>query len=301
MTVNLRFQPNSLIDHRASPIRRVTLTGKLKNMDRRPVSVLSLMAQASLADRTELVVQTRGELRVFNPSLAPDQESVAQLMIDLPATVLKGIEDHRRNRDGTVALRLDIEGSAAPLVTIKDRNSQPLSDQVVGPVTSASVDVRDHAERPEFMIGRDVWLDLLKRVGYGETEVFEVSRFTLEGTDEHSRRMVERLQEAVAAARTGDPCGALAKSRQAFEGWGSGAGGNPKKGFEILLAAARPGDVQAPKREKLDALLSALADFQHLGRHDRPPFTPVDAADAELGVQVSLALANYLSKLLAAS
>lgn len=305
MTVNLKFAPLELIDHRAHPTKRVTLTGKLVNVDRRPVSVLSAWVQVALAEKSDFVVVSRGYLHLHRPTLPPTEDSTAHLMIELPTPLLRAIEDHRRtNRDGGVVLRLWVEAVAAPLVTLKDRNGQPISDPVAGPAESAQVRVSDAYDRggDAFTIARDTWLDVLKRVGYGETEVFELPAFALGGTDEHSRRMVERLNEAVTSLRASDASGALAKSRQAFEGIASALGsGHTGKGFGILLEAARPGLVEAPKREALNKLFSALADFQHLGRHDKPPFTSIDNVDGELAVQLSLALGHYLSRQLAAN
>lgn len=301
MTVNLRFRPLELIDHRSAPIKRVTITGKLENTDRRCVSVFSLTAQIVLAEETGFVVGTACEVRVFNPTIAPGKQSTAHVLIDLPTPILSAIEDRRRSTSsGAVALRLFVEGVGAPLTTIADQNGQPLSDPVLGPAESACVDVRDPTDRDTFAIPRDTWLELLRRVRYGESEVFEIQSFTLEGTSEHSRRMIERLNEAVAALRTHDPSGALAKCRQAFEGLATGFGaGNTKKGFEIVFEAARPGAIEAPKRDALNKIMTAIAEFQHLGRHDKPPFTAIDRLDGELTVQIALALAHYLSRLLA--
>lgn len=305
MTVNLKFIPNELIDHRAHSTKRVTLTGKLVNIDRRPVSVLSAWAQVCLAEKSDFVVVSRGYFNLHKPTLAPTDDSTAHLMIELPTPLLKAIETRRREgREAGVGLRLWVEAVAVPLVTLKDRNGQPVSDALAGPAESAQVRVCDAHDRngDVFTIARDTWLDVLKKVGYGETEVFELPAFSLAGTDGHSKRMVERLHEAVTSLRASDASGALAKSRQAFESIASGLGsGNTGKGFGILLEAARPGLVEAPKREALNKLFSALADFQHLGRHDKPPFTPIDNADGELAVQLSLALGHYLSRQLAAN
>jgi hypothetical protein len=64
--------------------------------------------------------------------------------------------------------------------------------------------------------------------------------------------------------------------------------------WERLWQRALPREDDAPKREQLDALIKALTNYLHLGRHSRPPFPSVDDADALLALRTTLALFEYL-------
>jgi len=300
--MTLSFTPLRLEDHRACPTKRVTLTGSLLNEDPdRAMSVLALTGEVWFGE-PEFVVQSARPMLVFGPTLRAGRDELnkttAQLQIDLPPHVLKAVEERRRAKgNGGVDLTLEMKCVVAPVFRLQDGRGHAVNDYV-GSASNPSVNVRTDGFHGGLRVSRDQWQELLQKVGYQETEIFEVAHVLVEGKGEPCGRMLDRLREAKTCLRDGHPRNALETSRLAFEAIANGLGADTRKGMEKLLDLCRPGEDQRAKREALDGLLLALAKFQHLARHEKSSHTPIDYLDADLGYALSLSIAQYLSRLL---
>jgi len=144
------------------------------------------------------------------------------------------------------------------------------------------------------VIRRSDWLKRLSEMGWQEYEIFEVAKQPLLA-DPNLTVAFTRLQEAQNALRSGDYTGVLVKCRAAFESAAKyESNGDIRKGFDSLLARAFRDDEK--KQESLSALIKALSDFFHLGRHEQYPVILIARDEAEFVFSASISLFSLLSR-----
>ena len=140
---------------------------------------------------------------------------------------------------------------------------------------------------------RSEWLNHLRSWRWTEVEVFEIGLSARSQPVEHSR-VYDLLRQAETSFREQDFDATLAHSRRALESMAKSAGnGDVKAGYEALVS----GKIIGPQMSAdFNAVVKAVNDFAHAGRHERLPHEPVGRADALVVLHMTFALVERLTR-----
>lgn len=146
---------------------------------------------------------------------------------------------------------------------------------------------------PGRVIALSDWVGYLRQWQWREIELFELP-FDVGRESPSFRRAFDLLRTAEERLRNGDFGGTFQNCRQALESLAVDVGppGDLKAGFSRLLAA-RLGEGERGKR--VGALLMALNDLGHLGRHEQRPHEDLTRADAVFVLRSTLSAVQYLA------
>jgi hypothetical protein len=148
-------------------------------------------------------------------------------------------------------------------------------------------------------IPKSTWArDFLPGLGFGKRHLIEIE-VPPSPSDVQFERAMAHLTAATGALASGDAPAAMTRCWNAWESvvvefLGEGKTPGQDAFTELLLRARIP----TAKADKLRALLSDVAAFNHIGRHDRDATPmPVDIRDAEFAVVSTQLALGYLSRL----
>lgn len=150
------------------------------------------------------------------------------------------------------------------------------------------------AQNIKWTIHRDPWNDFLKRLGWHESEIYEI-RTGLTSNDPNLTEALAVLHNAEATLRSGgDPAVVLGKCYEAFETAAKVAiqGNDKKRGFEVLLERAFEAD--SDKIGPISNIITALNAFAQCGRHAGYPKTHISPAEACFALKATLAVFELL-------
>jgi len=265
-----------------------------------PSAIMSPMARLFYQPppSPEFLVQTWTPISLKHPMIFPKGGPVAAtLLVLLDRTTIAAIERTRPRTGGTLDFRLEVSlastGEFRPVGAGREPDFKTFESC---DVTAVGPDER----MPLLRVSRDEWNAMLKTFGFSEVETFELPVYRL-GEEKVVVEAIRALRDAETSLRSGKNPGVLEDTRKAFEALATtvGGSGDIKAAFKTLWERALPLEKDVAKREPLDDLVGALAEFQHLGRHLKSPFTPIDPSDALLSLRLTLAIFEYLGVRLA--
>jgi len=145
------------------------------------------------------------------------------------------------------------------------------------------------------------WKRCLEQMEYELRDVIEIPRLPL-ASDPALAQALLQLKTAEEHARDGDWRDVLNNCRLAFESisrYEAPGRENTKRGFDLLLTRAYPGEWDSARRAGLDALIRSVRDLcSEVGSHiDSPPAHPT-RAEALLVLSTSAALVATLGRAL---
>jgi hypothetical protein len=197
----------------------------------------------------------------------------------------------RRNGGGPMTLDVHCNVYSRPISTASVADSAGKSFTVrslgVPGATSAGVQVA---------VERDQWLTILRFLGWGETEVFEITAEPFR-KNERLRDALTHLRAAEDAMRLGHWASAVTEARKAVEVAAEVDGDmDPaarKNAFAKLLSEVFPDDASDARRSTAKDVMLALAHLRHAGAHGNVRLQ-LERADAELSLRLATALFTYL-------
>lgn len=210
----------------------------------------------------------------------------SQLLVRVPLTreIVQAIETKRA---GNGPLLIDIQ---LVFCFRRIRQQGPAYD---APTFAAKSETSNQTLRWE--IHRDPWRECLKQLGWNEIEIFELPMGPL-WRDQNLAHALDSLHSAEHLLHFGgDPKAVLGKCYDALESAAKYAvrGDDKRKGFEVLLERAFPGE--ADKATHLNAMIGALNQLAHIGRHAEYPKRHVSWAEARFGLVSTLAILEVLT------
>ena len=220
-----------------------------------------------------------------------------ELEVDFTMRALRAVEEARGSKS-EILLQLEFHCVAAETSSISREGRQHPEVVSLTPYYAAvRYEAADGHPGPQYRISRDEWIGFLKASRFADLEVFELPRLEIAGRTV-ATEAYGALAQAQNAFRAGNPEETLSRCRGAFEAVATSAGQSDdvKAGFAALLEQVLSHTKDEPKREPLSDLVLQLAKFQHLGRHLKFPFTPVDRDDALLSLRITLALFEYFDR-----
>ena len=267
-----------------------SILGRLSNPTSVPWVIFGTWCDVQIQDRSHCLLHLLKHVPVKLPGIISQNATneFVEVRVDLSARKFEWVENLRSSTGGfRLFVQLEICGASFT----QEPGKQVAQFGVPDVFQLIPLNLTNG-----FEVSRDTWLNLLRTMGFGTTEVFELPTTVLAAAPD-LKKALEDLRAADQAFRSGDWDGTLAKSRLAFEAAARvvGISDDLKTGFLELWDRALPFDKDAAKRSPLNNLVRELANFQHLGRHRDKALTPVDRKDAILVLRLSLAVFEYLS------
>jgi hypothetical protein len=291
----LVLTPQYIHAQRLHPSPGFTIGAKLKNPRTCPVTVLQLSAAVRLTE-PYVPIQTRRPFSFHRPVIEPGESINVNLDVDFSRSGLRAVEEARAGRT-EIGLTFEVDAIVAETAMVKLEGREQSVFMPVSPdYARVSVMAPDGRVGSGHRIPRDEWLGLLKEFRYADLEVFELPELAVGGQGA-SVEAQRAIAAAVSAFRSSNPEETLTRCRAAFEAIATDAGqtDDVRAGFDALFKKVLESPQDEPKRKPLNDIIDALGKFQHLGRHLKHPFTPVNRADALVSLRISLALFEYFS------
>lgn len=199
------------------------------------------------------------------------------------------VETIENLRAGKAPLDLDLQISVRyrELLKVQMQNSRG------GAAVVALESEVDHRSI-KWTIQRDPWNEFLKRLGWQESEIYEI-RVGSMSDDPNLAAALGVLRSAEVALRSGgDAAVVLAKCYEAFETAAKYAvqGNDKKQGYAALLDRAFGSDVD--KAGPINNIIGALNTFAQFGRHAQYPRRHISLAEAIFALKSTLAVFELL-------
>lgn len=263
------------------PLRRLELRCKIFNKSKFSVCVLD--AWISITTKSGLTI-AEGKIFTMYHALAnlaaiePGQFGTGVITIQLPASVLRCIEEQRSGSD------LDIFIDSRVLVCeVRQINQEVTIGQ--------PRETRLGEERLEYHIAQSEWIKHLKMLAWSEIELIEMPARNLQ-TRSNIMRALDRFNVASDCYRRGMWDETLLNCRKSFEALIKDTAGSDDMthGLEAINSLVPDGQ----KAEKINDIIKSLAGYLHLGRHEKFPDLKITRYDALLVLHLTGALLAYL-------
>lgn len=219
--------------------------------------------------------------------LANDHHFQGSLEVNLSKEAIHYIEEFRK--EGDIQFHFNIIYRWQKILNENQITPENMSNGnvLVGPT-------QWHETQTHYTIARSGWIQLLKQLRYSEIELFEIQKSAIiekEIWDESMRL----FKDAENTFRHGDFEGTLAKCRQSMEGLAKHySPDDVKAGYALLLEKVFPNNKE--KQEPINALITGISNFAHLGRHANNPPVKISKEDAEFVLISTLNLFSFFSQ-----
>jgi len=288
----LKLRLTEITNQRPSPTPGFQIAGELTSGSSSRVSLLSLKARVRVENAFHLGNEVLCE---HDAELSGDRPMRVYVPVSFDPRTLDAIEA-KRNGDLGIGFEVYATALVAPIIEAPGAADRPRL--LAGAPTKEHVECRSADDRQNaFRVDRDAWLQILSTFQHTELEVFElpVHRLKAKGLPQEA---LTSVHAAHTAFRNGDWDGTLKKCRDAFEAVATSAAraSDLAAGFDVLWKGMLPDPVDDKKRDALNEVATAIGKFQHLGRHKKFPFTPVDRVDALLALRVTLSVFGYMGE-----
>jgi len=243
------------------------------------VDVLGVTYVASLQDFPGVTWPRLISPFSLRPLQGPNPTLCADVVLPFEVGLINRIEDWRQGMTGPVRFQVRFNVDAH----LRDARMPQIKAQI------------DQQSVLDISVTRDDWLPVLKQLEWGVFQVIEIPSATL-SREKRFKEALEILDRGVAAMRGGDWPAAVTHARRALEAAAHVANpdGDNRQAFRDLLESAIPGEENAPKREALSGLMSALTPLRNQTAHGRNLRSQIGRAEAELSITVAAAVFRYM-------
>lgn len=220
----------------------------------------------------------------IDPAIIPAGESGSgAFVIELPATVLKHVEERRAGGDIKLVLSSRVLISEICVVNGVKALGLPFETQFRNGRT----------DNFEYLIPQSEWVKVLKSLEWSELEILELPASRLRSNPTLARAL-QRFEDALECYRRGDWAETMLNCRKVFEAMVQDVTGTSemRKAHQTLESIIGEGK----KADSLDKMIKALNNFLHLGRHEQPPPISIKRADAQLALHLTGPLLTYLGE-----
>ncbi len=267
------------------PARRLKVRVEIANPTNEDYVLLSSWTEASFnpgGAAAEGALFEQQHAQAYEARLTAAGKMSGEFSIPISPTLIGRVEEARGN---DVALGLRSRLLFAPLHQIGDQ-------KVLGVPWETGLDSADGQPLGQ-PIPQSEWVKYLREWQWREIELFELP-FDRHRESPQFQRAYELVRVAEERLRNGDFPGVLQNCRQALEGLAkdAGAGDDLRAGFAKLLTAHVLGE---EKQRRTSALLMALNELGHLGRHELRPHEDIFRKDAVFMLRVTLSAIQYLT------
>jgi hypothetical protein len=284
--MDLRPIPTTIIDLRAfgPPVRRVELVCKLTNLTSFAICILDAWLRvedswgATIAEGKLFYMQHAPA----NPAvIKPGQDGHGVIVIELPRTVLKHIEENRSGGD----LKLRISSRAlicegrleGPSITLGQPRQTQFDNGQLGHL--------------EYLIPQSEWIKTLKTLAWSEIESIELPAKGSQ-TKASLTRALECFGDAQDRYRRGLWEETMVNCRKAFEALVKDTSGKDDMGQAAEAMKSLISDER--KANEISEIIKALAPYLHLARHEQLPDVRIKPSDAQLALHITGALLAYV-------
>ncbi len=239
--------------------------------------------------------------RLHQPATLPASgKLIARLTLPIASEVLAACERERTDRVGIIATGhalispVNVLQLASPAETRRVSGAAATRDlEILGPPIECQLVEGGGDVLINTRVAASEWIKYLRRWRWSEVELFEIS-LTPRSELPEFKRLYEWLRKAEKSFHDHDYEATLGHARSALESMAKVAGeGKVKSGYETLFARTFQGESM---RANFDALVHALNDFAHAGRHATEPLEPVTRDDALFTLRAVLAIVERLSR-----
>lgn len=222
-------------------------------------------------------------LRSHGSQVDSREESYAELIVPISASILQNIEARRAGGD------VDLRISSHVLIC----QIQEISGARIMSDPSQSYFDQGNRGYFEYIIPQSDWIKLLASMQWSELELIEIPSRNLRALPIPARA-IKRFEEAQHHYRQGQWSETLASCRMAFEALVKEVTGQNDMAQALPALKQLLGD--NPKTNRLDKLISDFSQFLHLARHEQQPPVVIGPAEAMLALRVTGSIIAYIGE-----
>lgn len=267
-----------------APLRAIRWALSIGNLSDRPWSMVGAHADVVLDHtRAARAVPVRMSVTPAEPFMViPGEHRPGEVVAPMSTAVLRAINDGRGGGDVTYALT--ITAVVAPVLAEKSG--------ALGVPWKINIVEHDYDSAVKGVIPQSSWVDMMRVLGWDETELVEMPVGRLRG---RFPRAYEAYIEATEHHRRGNWRKCLASCREVFEAmaWTQ----MPKGSTTVDMTALRGLFDPSSKGDKLDQVVKVFGEYLHLGRHAQSEDVGIEItrSDSMLALHLTAGVLRHLA------